>query len=98
MSELGPYRLSGAGAQAAERARVHPAARLEGLDEAARIGDEVAAVADHDRVTVENFPQLLVNADRMQGRATVVQLLLLGRPLLGLHSAQLLEPAIGAPP
>ena len=74
MGELGADRLAGAGAEAAERARVHPAARLVGLDEAARVGDEVAAVADHDRVAVEHLAQLLVDADRVQRRAGVVQL------------------------
>ena len=52
---LAPIAWPGPGAEAAERARVHPAARLVGLDVAAGVGDEVAAVADHDRVAVEHL-------------------------------------------
>ena len=74
MGELGADRLAGAGAEAAEGARVHPAARLVGLDEAAGVGDEVAAVADHDRVAVEDLAQLPVDAHRVQRRAVVVEL------------------------
>ena len=96
VGELGADRLAGPGAEAAERPRVHPAARLVGVDEAAGVGDEVAAVADHDRVAVEHLAQLLVDADRVQRRARVVQLLLLGGALLVLDLAQLLEPGVGA--
>src|SRR6188472_4819454 len=97
MSQLGPNRLAGTGAEAAERSRVHPAAGLEGLDEAARIGDEVAAVTDDDRVALQHFAQLFVDADGMQRRARVVELLLLGSALLGLDLAQLGHPGRGPP-
>ena len=58
--ELGGERVAGAGAQAAERARVQPAARLVGVDDAPGVGDEVAAVADDDRVAVEHLAELVV--------------------------------------
>ena len=38
------------------------------------VGDEVAAVADHDRVAVEHLAELPVDAHRVQRRARVVQL------------------------
>ena len=69
--ELGGQRVARAAAEAAERARVQPAARLVGLDRAARVGGEVAAVADHDRVAVEHLAELGVDAQRMQRRARV---------------------------
>ena len=56
--ELGRQRVAGPGAQAAERPRVQPAARLVGVDDAPRVGDEVAAVADDDRVAVEHLAEL----------------------------------------
>ena len=55
MRELRRQRIAGARAQAAERPRVKPAAGLVAVDHAARVGDEVAAVADHDRVAVEHL-------------------------------------------
>ena len=72
-ASLAPIAWPGPGAEAAERARVHPAARLVGVDEAAGVGDEVAAVADDDRVAVEHLAQLPVDADRVQRRARVVR-------------------------
>ena len=80
--ELGGQRVARAGAQAAERAGVEPAARLVGVDHSAGVGDEVAAVADHDRVAVEHRGQLAVDAHRMQRGALVGELLALGGPLL----------------
>ena len=52
------------------------------------VGDEVAAVADDDRVAVEHLAELLVEPHRVQRRAVVGQLGLLGRALLGLGRAQ----------
>ena len=82
----------GPGAEAAVRARVHPAARLVGLDHAAGEGDEVAAVADHDRVAVEHLGELAVDAHRVERRAVVGQVVLLGRALLVLDRAQRARP------
>ena len=89
---LAPIAWPGPGAEAAEGPGVHPAARLVGVDEAAGVGDEVAAVADHDRVAVEHLAELPVDAHRVQRRARVVELLPLGRALLVLDVAQLLDP------
>ena len=97
MGELGADRLAGSGAEAAERARVHPAARLEGIDEAPGIGDEVPAVADHDRVAVEHLAQLVVDTDRVKRRAGVLELRPLGLALLRLDLAQLLAPGSRPP-
>ena len=47
--ELRRDRVARARSEAAVGPGVHPAAGLVGLDHPARIGDEVAAVADHDR-------------------------------------------------
>src|SRR4029453_18623836 len=55
---LAPIAWPGPAAEAAVWARVHPAARLVGVDHAAGVGDEVAAVADHDRVAVEHLVEL----------------------------------------
>src|SRR6476620_9590980 len=96
MRDLGADRLAWARAQAAERPRVHPAARLIGVDEAPRVGDEVAAVADDDRVAVQYFAELFVDAHRMQRGARVLELLPLGGALLLLDVAQLLDPHIAA--
>ena len=57
-------RLAGAGAEAAVGAGVHPAAGLVGVDDAAGVGDEVAAVADHDRVAVEDLVELACRCGR----------------------------------
>src|SRR4029077_20931726 len=59
VGDLRPDRLTRPGAEAAEGARVHPTARFVGIDEPARIGDEVASIADYHRIAVENFAQLL---------------------------------------
>ena len=98
VGELGRQRVARARAQAAERARVHPAAGLVGVDHAAGVGDEVAAVADHHGVAVEHLAQLVVEAQRVQRRAVVGELLLLARALLGLGLAQRGDPrrAVGA--
>ena len=77
--ELRRQRVAGAGAEAAERPRVEPAAGLVAVDDAARVGDEVAAVADHDRVAVEHLGELGVQAHRVQRRAVVLELGALGR-------------------
>src|SRR3954449_8190900 len=82
MGDLGADRLPRPGAETAERAGVHPTAGLVGLDVAAGIGDEVAAVADDDRVAVEDLVQLTVDADGMQRRALVVELSPLSGALL----------------
>ena len=86
--ELRGQRVAGPGAEAAVRPRVHPAARLVGLDHAPGVRDEVAAVADHDRVAVEHLAQLGVDAHRVQRRALVLQVVLLGGALLVLGRAQ----------
>ena len=83
MGELGADRLAGAGAEAAVRAGVHPAAGLVGVDNLARVADEVAAVADHDRVAVEDVGELAVDPHRVQRGAVVVELGPLGLALLG---------------
>ena len=90
MGELGRQRVAGATAQAAERAGIKPAPGLIGVDDAARVGDEVAAVADHDRVTVEHLGQLTVDPHRMQRGPRIGQLgrfsgslLVLDRPQRG---------------
>ena len=90
--ELGRERVARPAAEAAERARVQPAARLVGLDRAAGVGGEVAAVADHDRVAVEHLAELRVHAQRVQRRARVGELLALAGALLLLHRAQVLGP------
>ena len=94
VGDLGADRLAGPGAEAAEGAGVHPAARLVGVDVAAGVADEVAAVADHDRVAVENLRQLRVDPDRVKRRAAVAQLLPLGGPLLILDRPQPLAPGL----
>ena len=63
-----PERLPRARAQAAERPGVEPAARRVGVDDAPRVGHEVAAVADDDRVAVEHLRQLGVQPHRVQRR------------------------------
>src|SRR5437773_1012518 len=62
--ELRRDRIARARAEAAVWARVHPRARLVAVDHAPRIGDEVAAVADHDRATLQHLLQLRVDAHR----------------------------------
>ncbi len=91
--DLRGERVARARPEAAVRARVHPAARLVGLDHAAGERDEVAAVADHDRVAVEHLVELVVDAQRVQRRAVVGQVGLLARALLVLDLAQLGRPA-----
>ena len=96
VGDLGCQRVTDARTQAAERPGIEPAARLVGVDEAAGVGDEVPAVADHDRVTVEELVQLGVDAHGMEGRAVVLELLTLGRALLVLDLAQARDPRAGA--
>src|SRR5262249_54376595 len=92
MCELRADRLARACTQAAVGAGVHPGARLPGLPDAAGEADEVAAVADHDRIAVEEVAELPVDPHRVHGRAVVVEHLLLLGPLLGLDTAELLDP------
>src|SRR3954451_11227640 len=92
MGELRADRLAGAGPEAAIGPRVHPGSGLPGLPDPAGEADEVAAVADHDRITVEEVAELLVDNHRMQWRAVVVEYLLLLGTLLHLGAAHLLDP------
>ena len=94
MRDFRADRLARAGAEAAERARVHPAARLVGVDVAARVGDEVTAVADDDRVAVEHLVEFAVDPHRVERRARVVELLALLFARLGLDVGQLLDPRL----
>ena len=98
MGDAGGDGVAQTRSEAAVRARVHPATRLVGLDHSARVGDEVATVADHDRVAVDHLLELAVDTHRVERRARVVQLRLLGRALLVLGFAQPAKPlrAIGA--
>ncbi len=52
-------------AEAAVRSGIEECPRLEALDELPRVRDEVAAVADHDRVAVEALAELAVDARRL---------------------------------
>ena len=90
--ELRRKRIARAAAEAAEGSRVEPAARLVGVHHAARVGDEVATVADDDRRAIDHLGEAAVDAHRMQRRTLVVQLRRLGRVPLGLDAAQLLHP------
>ena len=67
--ELGRHRVTGPRSQAAERAWIHPEARLLPLDQAARKGDEVAPVADDDRVGVGEAVHLGDEAGRVDRRS-----------------------------
>ncbi len=98
LRDLGADRLARPGAEAAEGPGVHPAARLVGVDEAAGVGDEVAAVADHDRVAVEHLAELLVDAHRVQRRAPVLELGPLAFAALALDVGQLLDPGSASRP
>jgi len=85
-------------AEAAERTGVQPAARLIGLARATGVGGEVAAVADHDRVPVEQLAELHVDAQGMQRRPRIVQRLRLAGQLGVLHAPQVLRPRLGRAP
>ena len=90
--ELRGQRVPRPGPQAPERPRIEPAAGLIGVHDTPREGDEVAAVADHDRVAVEDLAELLVEPHGMQRGAAVLELGPLGRALLVLDGADLREP------
>src|SRR5918995_5376511 len=92
MRELGADRLPRARAETAVGPGVHPASRLVGLDHATGVGDEVAAVADHDRVAIQDLAKLTVDAKRVERRAIVVEVILFLRALLRLRLAQALDP------
>jgi len=98
LATLAPIAWPGAGAEAAERARVHPAAGLVGVDVAARVGDEVTAVADDDRIAVEYLIQFAVDPHRVERSPRVVELLALFLARLGLDVGQLLDPGFRARP
>ena len=65
--ELRRHRVARAGAEASERTRVDPQPRFLALDEPARERDEVAAVADDDRVRIRKAGDLRDQARRMYG-------------------------------
>jgi hypothetical protein len=71
--EPGRDRIAEAGAQTPVGAGVKPAAGEGRLDEAAREGDEVAPVADDDRVVVKLAQQLAIDAHRVDRRGLGLQ-------------------------
>jgi hypothetical protein len=65
---LGGHRERRADAEAAERAGVHPVTRAVHLHVPGGVGDDVAAVTDHDPVGVEPFGDLAGEPQRMHRR------------------------------
>ena len=61
MRDAGRERVARSHAEAAVRPGIEERPRLVAVDELARVRDEVAAVADHDRVAVEPLAQLAVD-------------------------------------
>ena len=92
VGQLGRQGVSRPRSEAPEGAAIHPAAGLVRVDRPARVGVEGAAVAHDHRVPVQQPGQLPEHAHRMQRRAIVLELLALGRPLLGLAPAQRPQP------
>src|SRR5918999_5083946 len=92
--ELRGHREGNAHAERAERTGIHPQSRSTGLDDPAREGDDIAAVADVDRVVGEELVDLVREPQRMDRRVLPHQLreALLLRLLLLV--AQRLEPGL----
>jgi hypothetical protein len=94
VGELRRERVSGARSEAPKRSGIEPAAGLKRIDQAAGERDEVATVADHDRVAVEHAPELAVDPHRVQRRALVDQPLGLLRPSRALDLGQRIDPPL----
>ena len=98
LGELRRQRVAGARAETAERARVEPAARLVAVHDAARVGDEVPAVADHDRVAVEHLVELGVEPHRVKRRPFVLAARPARRPAASFSSSRSpRDPALARP-
>ena len=93
VGELGRECVAGAGPEASVRPGIKPAAGLVRVDHAAGVGDEVAAVADHDRIAVEQLRQLAVDPHRVKRRSRIGELGRLAGALLGLDRPQRGDPA-----
>src|ERR1700740_3441030 len=94
MGELRCKRIARTSAEASKRARVEPATWLVAVDHAPCIRNEVTAIADHDRVAVEHFAELCIQAHRVQRGRRVLALSALALAPLGLDSAQLADPTL----
>src|SRR2546427_1330596 len=94
MGDAGSRRITEARAEAAVGTGIHPAAGLVRVDELAGVGDEVAAVTDHDRVAIEARDQLAVDARRVNRIAIAGQLGALGLTPRSLLIAQAGDPVL----
>src|SRR5262245_19761095 len=91
--ELGCHGVAGAGAERAERARVEPVPEAARAQHVGGRADEVAAVADDDRVGLEQLVDLRAHAERVDRRVVRRELRGQALPLLLLERAELGEPA-----
>src|SRR5262249_31515764 len=75
----GSYRVAEPRAEAPVRPGIQPAAWLARLDVLARVADEVAAIADHDRVGLKQRRELAVNPHRVDREGAAGKQLGIGR-------------------
>ena len=94
LRELRRHRKSGADAQRAERTRIHPAAGFVRPHDGTRERDDVAAVADVDRVFLQEFVDLVAQAHGMNRHFVRGDDLVVLALRLGLVLAQHLEERI----
>src|SRR4029079_18185720 len=86
--------VAGPGSETTVRPRIEKGARKVRVDVLAGVGDEVAAVADDDRVAIEHRSQLTVDARRRDRRGIRLEARPLRVATLLLLGAQLLDPIL----
>src|SRR5581483_6368654 len=93
--ELRGHGVAGARAERAERPRVEPVPEAARPEHVRRGADEVAPVADDDRVRADEAVDLGADAERVEGRLVARELRPERLPLLRLEGAELREPRAG---
>ncbi len=96
LRQLGGHRETGADAERSERTGIHPESRALWTHDVAREGNDVAAVADEDRVVGEELVDLVREAVRMNRIGIAAQLRKARRNGGVFFGAQVFHPVVAA--